>query len=258
MAKVQTISKVRRRHRASLVWIIAFELAIVFAGSTLVTPLYLLYRSKFGFGEITLTLIYAAYVIGNLAALFFFGRLSDQIGRKKTTWPALAVAALSTIAFAIAPGTACLYVGRILSGFATGLAAGAATAWITELHPNKDKEDSAVIAVGGNLLGLALGPAMAGLLARYAPLPLHLSFFLYLALLMMAAIAISAVPETVRDPKSQWDQISLAPRLGVPRQIRMQFLPPAVTAFGIMSLVGFYAALVPGLLAHDLHRNSPQ
>jgi MFS family permease len=113
-----------------------------------------------------LTLIYAAYVIGNLLALFFFGRLSDQIGRKNTTWPALAVATPSALTFVLAPGTLWLYVGRILSGFATGLTSGAATAWITELHPRKDKQEGALIAVGGNLLGLAVGPLMGGLLAR--------------------------------------------------------------------------------------------
>ena len=114
-----------------------------------------------------------------------------------------------------------------------------------------------MIAVGGNLIGLAVGPLLGGLLARYAPLPLHLSFFVYLALLAVAGLAVSAVPEIVRTSTSQWDQISIAPRLGVPRNIRMQFLSPAVTGFGIMSLVGFYAALVPGLLVQDLHRGSP-
>src|SRR5690348_6728247 len=73
-------------------WIVALELGIVFAGSTVPTPLYLFYRHAFGFSEITLTLIYAVYVLGNLCALFFFGRLSDQIGRRTTTFPALGVA----------------------------------------------------------------------------------------------------------------------------------------------------------------------
>ena len=255
--KLRAITGGRNKLRSFAIWLIAFELAIVFAGSTLLTPLYLPYRHKFGFGELTLTLVYAAYVIGNLLVLFFFGRLSDQIGRKKATWPALAAAFLSTLAFASAAATSWLFVGRALSGFATGLAAGAATAWITELHPRKDKEESAVIAVSGNTLGLAAGPLLGGLLAAYAPLPLRLSFFAYLGLLALAALAVYRIPESVEKPVSEWKQISLKPRLGVPKEIRMQFVSPAVAAFGIMSLVGFYSALVPGLLAQDLHRASP-
>ena len=44
----------------------------LFAGSTVLTPLYVIYKPQFGFSQISLTLIYAAYVIGNLAALLLF------------------------------------------------------------------------------------------------------------------------------------------------------------------------------------------
>jgi hypothetical protein len=49
--------------------IVAAELAAIFIGATLPTPLYPIYREEFGFGEVTLTLIYAVYVLGNVGAL---------------------------------------------------------------------------------------------------------------------------------------------------------------------------------------------
>ena len=251
------VEKTWRANPAFALWIAGFDLAVVFAGSTLPTPLYLIFRRAFGFSEITLTLIYAAYVLGNLSALFFFGRLSDQIGRKKTTWPALAVAMLSTLAFLFATATWWLFVARILSGFATGLAGGAATAWIAELHPRNDKTQSAVIAITANLTGLAAGPLMAGFLASYAPGPLRLSFFVYLAALFLVGAAIGFAPETLDSSAISLQEISLRPRLGVPRQIRASFASPATTAFAILSLVGFYSALVPGLLSQDLKQKSP-
>ena len=64
--------------------IVAIELAVMFVGAIMPTPLYPLYRDVRFFRR-TLTLIYAVYVLGNLAALLFFGRLADQIGRRKTT-----------------------------------------------------------------------------------------------------------------------------------------------------------------------------
>src|ERR1700751_2011866 len=109
---------------------VATQLGIMFIGAILPTPLYPLYRQAFGFSGVTLTLIYAVYVLGNLTALLFFGRLADQIGRRNATLPAVAVGVASTLAFLSANGTAWLFVGRALSGFSTGLAAGAATAWI--------------------------------------------------------------------------------------------------------------------------------
>jgi MFS family permease len=50
-------------------------------GTAVPTPLYALYREKFGFSEITPALIHAAYIVGSVAAMFLLGRLSDQIGR---------------------------------------------------------------------------------------------------------------------------------------------------------------------------------
>ena len=245
-----------KKTRAAL-WIVACELAIIFAGSTLPTPLYLTYCREFGFSEITLTLVYAVYVLGNLFALFIFGRLSDQVGRKATSLPALGIAGLSTLAFCLATNTSWLFAARVLSGFATGLGAGAATAWIAELHPRKDKVEAAVIAVSANFIGLALGPLVAGLLAAYAPLPLRLAYFIYAALLVSVAVGTSFAPETVDDPVHRIRQISIRPRLGVPSNIRSQFVAPAVTAFGIFSLIGFYSALVPGVLVESLQKRSP-
>ena len=66
---------------------VAAMIAVLFAGSTILTPLYVIYQQKWGFSPITLTLIYAVYVIGNIGALFFFGRISDQIGRRRASLP---------------------------------------------------------------------------------------------------------------------------------------------------------------------------
>jgi MFS family permease len=91
---------------------VAGKLGVMFVGATLPTPLYPLYREAFGFSAVTLTLIYATYVLGNLAALLFFGPLSDQIGRRATSLPAIAVGTASTAVFAAAPGTAWLFAAR--------------------------------------------------------------------------------------------------------------------------------------------------
>lgn len=42
-------------------------------------------------------------------------------------------------------------------------------------------------------------------------------------------------------------------RLGVPRDRLGEFATPAITGFVIFSLAGLYFALIPGILAHDLH-----
>ena len=73
------------------------------------TPLYIMYKQAFGFSQISLTLIYAAYVIGNLCALLVFGRLSDQVGRKPMALAGIALAIVSALLFLFARGIGSLY-----------------------------------------------------------------------------------------------------------------------------------------------------
>ena len=176
------------------------EIAVMFMGSTLLTPLYVLYQREFGFSEVTLTLVYAVYVVGNLGALFFFGRLSDQIGRRRTSLPAIALGGVATLVFLFARDTPWLVVARASSGLAIGVAAAAATAWVAELIPGRDEARASTLATAANMLGITVGPLAAGLLAQFAPAPLRTIYVVYLALLGLLAWCVARLPETVPAP----------------------------------------------------------
>jgi MFS family permease len=236
--------------------IVAVMIGVLFAGSTVVTPLYVIYKQQFGFSQISLTLVYAAYVLGNLAALLLFGRLSDEIGRRRTAVSAMAIAIASAAVFLFARNIASLYAGRILSGLAIGIGAGTGTAWLAELIAREDKSSATVIATSANFVGLGIGALASGMLAEYAPLPLRLPFVVYLAMLAAVAAMVWFTRETVSRPAPNVADLSVRPRLSVPRSIRTKFVAPAVTGFGAMALVGFYAALAPSLLAEQLHETS--
>jgi hypothetical protein len=90
------------------------------------------------------------------------------------------------------------------------------------------------------------------LLAQYAPLPLRLSFYVYLGLLIVTAIVVAGARESVEQRKSALRRVLFAPRIGVPADIRGKFIAPAVTGFGAFALAGFYFALLPGVLSRDL------
>ncbi len=243
-------------HGASAAAIVAVQLAIMFVGAILPTPLYPMYRQAFGFSGLMLTLIYAVYVLGNIAALLLFGRLADQIGRRSVNLVAIGCSIASAAAFATASGTSSLFVARALSGLSTGLAAGAATAWIADLYDDGGRGGAARIASAANFFGCAAGPLLGGLLAQFAVAPLQLPFLIYLAMLTVVAAAILLPPETVARPLPL-RKASFKPRIGVPPRIRLQFLAPAVTGFATFSLIGFYAALIPNLLGDALHQSAP-
>jgi len=249
-------AKPNRARNVVALTIVAVALAAMFVGAIMPTPLYPLYQHAFGFSGITLTLIYAVYVLGNLVALLFFGRLADQVGRRSAMLPAIAIGIASAVVFAAAAGTAWLFAARALSGFSTGLGAGAATAWIADLYTGRSNGAAARIAASANFFGCAAGPLFGGMLAQFAPWPLQLPFFIYLVLLVVVAGAIIFAPETVTNPR-RLGEAELRPRLGVPRSIRLQFVAPSVSGFATFALIGFYAALIPSVLRDSLHLSAP-
>jgi MFS family permease len=228
-------------------------IAVMFMGSTIVTPLYSLYAKQFGFSPLMLTLIYAVYVIGNLVSLFFFGGVSDRAGRRRIVLRAMGLAALSTCIYFFATNPSWLFVARVLSGFSIGLAAGAGTAWIAELDA-EDRTRATLVAVGSNFAGLAVGPLISGLIAEYSPRPLQLPFLIYIGLVALSAVFIARSPETVNHQGSTGTPGRTS--VAMPRSIRARFIAPAITAFTVFSLYGFYFSLAPSVLIDSLHQTN--
>jgi hypothetical protein len=85
---------------------------------------------------------------------------------------------------------------------------------------------------------------------------LKLPFIVYLALLAIMAFLVWRTKETVEDRAESIDEVSVKPRIGVPREIRGAFVSPAVTAFAVFAVTAFYAALTPSLLRRDMDISS--
>ena len=242
----------RMRERAPS-YAAALVLTLLFMGATLPSPLYVIYRDELHFSQVTLTLIYAVYFAGAMATAFFLGRISDEIGRRVAIFAAIAVSIGASLVFIFADSLEMLFVGRLLSGFALPLASGAGTAWIVELC--EDRCTAASLSAGAILAGLGLGALISGLLAEYSTEPLVFPFAALVSLALAAAVIVWLLPETVKH-RVRWSQISLRPRIGVPRSIIGAFVAPAVTVFASFALLGFYSALAPSLLQRSLQVES--
>lgn len=224
----------------------AYAFAVTMLGTTLPTPLYGLYQAKFGFSQLMITVIFATYAAGVIAALLLFGRLSDQIGRRGALLPGLALSALSAVAFLLADGLAPLLLGRVLSGLSAGIFTGTATATLLDLAEPEQRGRATLVATIANMGGLGCGPLLAGLIAEWSGSPLHLPFWVDLALLVPAAVGVWAMPETVErsaEPR-------LAPQgLHVPAEIRAVFVRASLAAFAGFAVLGLFTSVAPAFLA---------
>lgn len=234
-------------------WLLAVVLTAVMLGTTLPTPLYVIWLAQWHFPAVLVTVIFAVYAVAVLAALLFAGRSSDQAGRKLVLAVALGCSALSTIVFILAPDVGVLFVGRILSGLSAGLTTGTATAALTELAPASAGRRASLVATAANMFGLGLGPLIAGLFAQFAPDPTVLVFEVYLAVLAAAGLCLFFVPETV-SPRRR-PELRFA-GLGIPERGRGGFIAAAAAGFAAFSLIGLLTALAPTFLGSVLHESS--
>jgi len=222
-------------------------------GTTLPTPLYVIYQARWHFSSGIITLIFASYAGGVLAALLLAGRASDQVGRRPVLGTALGLSALSTVVFILAPDLGWLFVGRILSGFSAGLTTGTATATLTELLGASSSRRASLLATVANMGGLGLGPLVAGLIATFAPDPTVLVFEVYLVALAVAALGLAWIPETVSARQKPTLRFS---GLGFPAIGRAEFIAAGVAELVVFSLLGLFASLAPTFLAEVLHQQS--
>ncbi|MEU9353507.1 MFS transporter [Streptomyces griseoloalbus] len=224
--------------------------AVCMTGTTLPTPLYPLYQEKFGFSQLTVTVVYAVYAFAVIGVLLLAGNASDAVGRRPVLLWGLGCAAASALCFLSATGLGALYAGRLLSGLSAGLFTGAATAYVMESAPPGGASRATFVATAVNMGGLGCGPLLAGALAQYAAWPLYLPFAVHLALVACSAAVLLWLPETVGERRPL---TAVRPqRPGVPAPVRPVFGPAAVASFVGFALFGVFTSVSPAFLAQSL------
>jgi MFS family permease len=220
-------------------------------GATIPTPLYGLYRITFALSPLAITLIYAAYSVGVVPTLFFFGPLGDALGRKPLLIIAILFAIVGTLTLGFATSFDWLVIGRLAQGIGVGAVLGNATAALVEFEPNGNKQIASQIAGMAQLGGLALGPLAAGLMAEFLFAPTLLVYILEFILLLIALIFILiGVPSS----KSGSEKFILN-KPSFPPAI-WSFISASLAAALVLTNSGLYFSLNPTFAQDILHVNN--
>ncbi|HYY81582.1 MAG TPA: MFS transporter [Actinomycetes bacterium] len=221
-------------------WTAGAALLVLLLGANLPTPLYAVYRQRFGFSSAVLTLIFATYAVVLIPSLLLFGQLSDRIGRRRVIALGLGAAALALLLFAAARGTAWLFAARAVQGLAVGATTGTATAALVELEPGGDEATAALAATLGQAGGGAAGPVIAGLLAQWAPAPRTLCYLVGLVATVGVGVTVLRLPEP-HPPGGHWRPQLPSVRAGQ----RARFARAGLTAGSVWAVGALFLSVVP-------------
>ena len=220
-------------------------MVLVFAGANCASPLWPIYRSELHFSNVELTIVFAAYTLGALIALFGLGGLSDVVGRRPLLIAAVLGTILSSLLFAFAGSIVALIAARLVQGLAVGAVSSSANAALNDFSPPGSARRAALIGSIATSTGFALGPFSAGVLADLAPHPTRTVFFVLIAFGMIALAALIPLPNSGRRPGA----VYTGNRAEVPAAIRAPFVRAAAT-FALGWVGGaIFLSLGPSIIA---------
>lgn len=236
-------------------WAIAYTYVVATAFSAVPTPLYALYRQRDHFSAFMVTIVFAAYVGGVLLSLFLGGHVSDWLGRRRILLPGVLIEISAAVLFLVWPALPGLLLARVMTGLGIGLITATATAHIGELHaaarPGAGRTRSDLVSTAANLGGLGLGPFIAGILAQFVREPLRTPYIVFIVLLVVGALLITLVPETVA-PSAE--RPAYRPqRISVPAAERPRFLGALAAGFAAFAILGLFISLAPAFVAGTMH-----
>jgi hypothetical protein len=245
----------RRRHGFGF-WAVAFAFLSVMAFATVPAPLYVIYQARDGFPTFTTTVVFAAYGVGVVGALFLAGHLSDVHGRRPLILVSIALEIVAAVLFLLWNDVSGLIVARLVTGLGVGLLTATATAHLGELRVRATGSSSSAAGAGVvagvvNLGGLSLGALVGGALAEFVGQPLMVPYVVFVIALVVAFVVVLAAPETVDRPTSP---VAYRPqRLQAPEGKAGAFWAAGTAAFAALAVQGLFTSVAPTFLGTTFH-----
>lgn len=218
------------------------------------TPLLAFYQEQWNFPPAVLTLAFAVYAIGFLAAMLTVGSLSDHVGRRPVLIGALLVQLVATLMFLVAPDIGWVIAARVVQGLATGAATSAFTAALAEVAPPNRKKLGSILGGVGMTAGLAVGALLAGAAIQFTPAANTIIFAVLTIVTILGILVAALSPETVT--RAPGAMRSLIPRVSVPPAASKEFAAAAPVIAAIWMLAGLSLGLAPTIVRSVFHLNS--
>jgi hypothetical protein len=232
-------------------WGAGYVLGLFLFAASAPSPLYGIYAARWHFSPLTLTIVFAIYAFGLLAALQVTGRLSDFVGRKPVILGAIALEIVAMLCFILADSTVVLAIARAVQGLATGCVVGAISAMLVEFSESVADGLAPMVSSAAPTFGLAIGGITSSVLVQYGPAPLRLIYWVIIAGLLLGGLLVAAM----REPRQSRPGAlaSLKPVASLDPAARSTFIRVASPLIALWALIGFYLSLAPTLIGSIEH-----
>ncbi len=210
------------------------------------TPLLVVFEQQWGFPAWVLTVAFASYALGLLAALLVAGSLSDHVGRRPVLIGSLVGELGAMLMFVFAADIGWVIAARTIQGIATGAATSAFSASVVEHAPEHRKKLATIITSIAPAGGLGLGALLTGAAVQFST---HASVLVFTALAVIMVIGTGVVAFSAETVSPQPGTArSLAPHVSVPRAARREFVASIPVHMAAWMLAGLFMGLVPTIL----------
>lgn len=187
------------------VYVIFFAQIINRFGDFVRPFLTLFLTRQFNYSVADTGLIIMITILVTIPASFIAGRLSDQLGRKKTYLYAQAMSGISLFICTFVYESPVMILFIILSAFFGGAVRPVINAILADILTPEDRQRGFSLAYLGINIGVALGPMVAGFLFN------HLLFMIFLGDAITSFVAVLLVAKYIGETKPDHDAVALSP-----------------------------------------------
>lgn len=238
-------------------WVISIMI-VGLMGTTLITPLYGLYKAQWHLAPSDITQLYVVYMLGALFSLLVLGRLPDRLGYRRILLAALLLSMIGNLVSMLATTLPLLMGGRFLVGVASSLATSAGAVALQATIPERARANTALIYSVVMATGFGIGPLIGGIFGQSLPAPL---FSAYLPPLICAVLAGAGFWTRVKEQRitpARMRPRDLIPSIILPQAgDRLDFLLSCGSAAMAFCVFGLYAAMSPFFIETILHLRGP-
>ena len=231
----------------SMLYLVVFNLFLVFLGVGLVIPALPQLKLEMGFSGTVMGVLVSIFAFAQLVVSPVSGYISDRMGRKKLIVLGMFLFSVSEVIFGFAQTLPWFYFSRLLGGASAAFIMPSVTAFVTDLTSIEERPKAMGLVSAAISGGFIIGPGVGGALTHFG---LRVPFFAA-AIVAFIGFIISAL--VLKEPERQQEVVydsvkSINPKTEAFNILKnpifsMLFVIIFISSFGLQAFEAIYSVM---------------